>query len=142
MSSARLPFASLLLVGAFALGCGPQKYIVTGTDLVAGADGTVLADVKKDLGSTQIDVRVDHLAPPQRLKPLATAFVAWQRRDSATTWSRVGALRYDEGSRRGELKDTTIPETRFDLLITVETEVSPAAPASEVVFAQRVGESG
>ena len=132
--------AALVLAASLAAACGPTKYAVIGTDLVAGADGAVTADVKRDQGTTKLTVRVEHLAPPARVKPGKTTFVAWQRKDSQTTWNRIGGLEYDEGNRRGELA-ATVPETRFELIVTAEDAVSVVSPSPDVVMTQMVADS-
>ena len=133
--SSSLAAAALLVVTSAVTACGPTKYAVMGTDLVAGADAAVTADVKPDQNQTMLKVRVDHLAPPARVKAGATAFVAWQRKDAKAVWTRIGGLEYDEGARRGDI-EATVPETGFELIVTAEPDAHAVSPSPEVVMAQ------
>ena len=118
--------------------CGPLKYAVQATAKAPGADGTVIADVHADQGQTRVDIKVEHLPPPDRLEPGMTSFVAWYRRDDKAPWVRMGALKYDADGRKGVLEQATVPEVAFDALVTTEASVDPATPSPSVILAQHV----
>ena len=129
--------AALALIVASAA-CGPLKYQVKGTPQATGADAMVTADVKKDQNVSLVEIKAVNLPPPDRVMAGSQHFVAWQRKNSDTTWNRIGALAYDADKRTGFL-EVTVPEVLFDLEITAEAQVSPASPSAEVVFFQKIG---
>lgn len=126
------------LFGVTQLACaGPLKYQVQSSELAPGADAKIEARVMKGQHSTEIDIRAAHLPPPTRVADKAVTYVIWQRKDSNQTWSRVGALSYDEEKLEGSFSGT-IPEVAFDLSINAEKRVDVVSPSADVVFAQRV----
>lgn len=129
----------LTLALAFAVtACGgPLKYKALSSAKAPGADATIVADVKKDQGLTQLEIDVLNLAPPDRVSAGAASYVVWQRRSSDVAWSRLGAVRYDEGDRKGTWTGS-VPEIAFDLAISAEKDVSVASPSGDTVFSQRV----
>ena len=129
--------AALALIVASAA-CGPLKYQVKGTPQATGADAMVTADVKKDQNVSLVEIKAVNLPPPDRVMAGSQHFVAWQRKNSDTTWNRIGALAYDADKRTGFL-EVTVPEVLFELEITAEAQVSPASPSAEVVFFQKIG---
>lgn len=121
-------------------GCGSTlKYQPRPTSKAPEADVKIAADILKDTGQTRLDISVAHLAMPDRLASGASSFVAWYRGTPATPWVRIGTLKYDAGSRDGELKQTTVPEIAFELQITDESAPAPGSPSSDVIFAQMIG---
>ncbi len=132
----------LRAVAAFAVvaalsACGPLKYEIKGTPLATGADAVITADVKKDQAMTMLEVKAENLPPPDRVMSGASTFVVWQRKDSDANWSRIGKLIYEDEPRRGQLT-ATVPELSFEVQITAEREDAPEAPATDVVFFQKV----
>jgi len=131
-----LSFALFLPLLLAACG-GPLKYSVPSTSRAPGADAKIVADVAPGQGQTRLEMAVANLAPPARVAEKATAYVAWYRKNSSATWSRVGGLAYDEGDRQGKLSGS-VPEIAFDLAVTAEQSDSPASPSPDVILAQRV----
>lgn len=134
-------FGRVALVSALALvGCGgPLRYTLRGSARAAGADANLVADVDTSRSLTRLNARASNLAPPDRIQTGATAFVVWERTDGAQGWVRVSTLDYDPATRVGELRDISVPETRFEIQITAEANAQPLAPSSHVVFTQRIG---
>lgn len=129
--------ATVLTVGG--LGCGgPLRYTPRPTQRAPEADATIVADINREQSTTRLEIRVEHLAPPDRIQPGATAYVVWTRRGPTATWNRVGTLRYNPSSRVGELV-ATAPDTAFELIITAESNSAPGAPSSTIVVQQQVG---
>jgi hypothetical protein len=68
---------------AMSLGCawtevltGPSEVHFTRSLLVPAADG--VTEVRRDEnGNAPLDIKVDHLAPPERIAPGATSYVVW-----------------------------------------------------------------
>lgn len=116
---------------------GPLKYQVPSTARAPGADAKIVADVSTDQSQTRLDVDITNLPPPGRVSDKATTYVAWYRKNSNATWSRVGGLKYDEGDREGKIGGS-VPEVAFDLTVTAEENDSPASPSPDVVVSQRV----
>src|SRR5262249_38216864 len=99
-------------------------------------DASIEAEVKKDTGMTMLKVNAEHLAPPDRLGS-GKHFVLWAK-DEKGKWGRVGALKYDDGDRRGKLDGASVPATSFEVQVTVEKDSAPDSPSSDVVFSQHV----
>lgn len=133
---ARALALSLVVAGVSA--CGPLKYELRGTEAATGADAVVTAEIQAEQNLTKLNVTASNLPPPERIKENMTTFVVWQRANSDAVWSRVGALDYSPDSRKGTLKDASVPVTAFDLQVTAETDANIASPAGELIFSQRV----
>jgi hypothetical protein len=116
---------------------GPLKYTVPSSARAPGADAKVVADVSAAQGQTRLDIDVTNLPPPGRVSEKATTYLAWYRKNSSATWSRVGGLKYDEGDREGKISGS-VPEVAFDLTVTAEETEGPASPSPDVIIAQRV----
>lgn len=127
----------VLAVGGAACG-GPLRYTPRPTQRAPEADATIVADVHRDQSMTNLQIRVEHLAPPDRINAGGTVFVVWARRNNSSQWTRVGILQYNPSSRTGELNGTT-PDTQFELMITVENAAAPAQPSTATVVTQNVG---
>lgn len=128
----------LLFVAVLALSaCGPLQYELVGDPVVIGADATLKADVHKDQNFTAVDFAARNLAPPARLGETLTTYVVWQRKSDQSDWERVGALDYDDKTRRGTLR-ATVPQVAFELEVTAEDDAQTRSPGGVVVFSQRV----
>lgn len=131
--------ALLSAVALGAAGCGgPFQYTPRPTARAPEADANIVADVHRDESMTNLQIRIQHLAPPDRIQAGGTNYVVWYRRNGAMPWTRSGILRYNPSSREGEMVGT-VPETFFDAQITVENGPAPGAPSMNVVLMQRVG---
>jgi len=53
-------------------------------------------------------------------------------------WHRVGALKYDDGGRKGSLEGASVPVTSFDLKVTSEEKEDPEIPSDNLVITQHV----
>lgn len=131
-----LPLLALILGTQIACG-GALEYKVPSSAQAPGADAHIVADVNEDQSTTQLEIKVEHLAPPDRVNTAATAYVIWQRSSSSVVWSRVGALLYDADARSGTFQGS-VPEAAFDLTVTAEKTANVASPSANVVFSQRV----
>lgn len=130
-----------LILCALLAGCGgPLRFAVKGTEKAPGADAAIVAKVDEKASVTHLTINAEHLAPPERLKDGGLKFVVWARKNDDAPWTRVGALTYDPEARKGEIAEASVPQTSFDLVITVEKEADPASPSPEVVFSQRVAD--
>lgn len=117
---------------------GPLRYTPQGIGKAPGADAVITADINFDAAMTRLDIVAKNLPPPERLDASSSAFVVWARQDGSAPWQRVGALNYSSDSRTGKLKDVSVPLTRFELIVSLEKNINPAEPSSEIVFQQIV----
>ena len=130
---------TLVLCAALAACGGPLKYAPKGTPRAPECDANITADVNKDASITRLVITAEHLAPPGRLQEGGTTYVVWARKADGSQWQRVGAIKYDEGSRKGDLTEASVPLTEFELIISIEKQPAPDAPSGDVVISQKVG---
>ncbi|MGC4087959.1 MAG: hypothetical protein QM756_08690 [Polyangiaceae bacterium] len=129
---------TILPVALLLAACGgPLKYQLASTPKAPGGDAVLICDVQDGQSQTQIEMTIEHLAPPGRVAEGATTFVAWFRKNSDTVWARIGGVQFDESARSGSLKGS-VAEVAFDFEVTAEKAEAPASPSSDVVFSQRV----
>jgi hypothetical protein len=132
---------AVMAASALLAGCGgPLQYEVRGTPKAADADGKIVAHVDKAAAMTKLVVNLEHLAPPTRLRDGGKTFVVWARKSDKDTWQRIGALKYDEGDRKGEIAEASVPLVEFDLVVSVEKAPDAASPSPEVIVSQHVGD--
>jgi hypothetical protein len=130
--------AAAAMASALLAGCGgPLKYTIKGTPKAPEIDAQIVADVKSDAAMTTLKINAEHLAPPARFASGGKVFVVWTKGEKPK-WHRVGALKYDEGDRKGSIEGASVPVTAFDLQITVEGDAAPDGPSSDVVLSQHV----
>ena len=131
---------ALLLCAMLAACGGPLRFAPKGTPKAPEADAEVVADVDQKTSLTRLTVKVEHLAPPDRLQPGGTTFVVWVRKMSGPDYQRVGALAYDADGRKGEIIDASVPLTSFELIVSIEKQPAPDQPSRDVVIMQKVQE--
>jgi len=127
-----------VLCTALAACGGPLRYAPKGTPKAPDADASIVADLNKGSSLTRLTVKVEHLAPPDRLKPDATNYVVWARHNDGSPWQRIGGLAYDADARKGELVEASVPLLEFELIISIEKQPAPATPSEDVVISQKV----
>ena len=129
----------VLLASAALTACGgPLHYAPKGTPKAPEADADVTAEVDKNTNMTHLTIVAEHLAPPGRLQENATVYVVWTRKNDSAAWQRIGALEYNEGARKGQLKSASVPLTAFDLVISIEKSPAAESPSGDIVLQQRV----
>lgn len=135
--SGLMRLAVIVAVGALAqVGCGPSTWHLTAGPQTTAAQGQVTATAGPN-NNTRLEVRVKHLASPQKVTPGATVYVVWVRGvNESDLPQNVGALRLDN-DLRGELQTTT-PLRAFDLLITAEASPTVDKPVSDSVLTGRI----
>jgi predicted small lipoprotein YifL len=117
---------------------GPLKYMPKATTRAPGTEVLVTADVKKEQNSTQLNVKMVHLPPPNSIQEGTKNFVVWQRKGADAHWTRIGGLVYKESDREGMLENATVPEVGFEMMITAEEKPDATAPSAHVVVEQKV----
>ena len=138
----RWGFVGWLALGAALWGCSSTlHYVPKGTAKAPEADAKIDADIDTGTSITKLNIVAEHLAPPDRLNQGGAAFVAWACKSDNDNKScaRIGALNYDPGSRKGNLTEVTVPMTKFELKITVESQASQQDLTGPVVIQQTVG---
>ncbi|MCR4297077.1 MAG: hypothetical protein NUW21_16215 [Elusimicrobia bacterium] len=112
---------------AFAAGCaGTEK--LSASPALPAAEGT-LRCAKAVNDNTAIDLKVKHLASPDRLTPPAAVYVVWTKADKDAPPRNIGALEVDE-SLTGRLRTVTSLR-RFELFVTGEATGQAPSPSGE-----------
>ena len=125
--------AALLL----AVTVSAKTYRMTSTQVTPGATGTIDTKVDKSGGNTELGVKVDHLARPTLLTPPANDYVVWIEPEGQPAMNE-GVLRIGD-NEKGDLTVTT-SASKFNVLVTAETEAHPQRPSNRVVLRSQVAE--
>jgi hypothetical protein len=135
-----LSLRTALLVGGAILplttGCDRPMTMHPATSIPAG-QGTISAKPGTG-GNTQLEVRVQHLAPPSRVVADATVYVVWIQ-PAQGTHQNLGILALD-GNSAGTYQGLT-PHRRFFLSVTPEANATGERPLNEPVFTADVNRS-
>lgn len=130
MNNERSTIPTILLAAvaaAYAAGCaGPEK--LSASSALPAAEGTLRCG-KAANDNTAIDLKVKHLANPDRLTPPAAVYVVWTKADKDAAPHNIGALAVDE-SLTGRL-ETVTSLRRFELFVTGEASGQAATPSGE-----------
>jgi hypothetical protein len=127
--------ALVLLVLAMGMAaCANRRITMTPSTSVPAATATV--DVGQDRnGNTTIDLRVQHLAQPDRLTPPASTYIVWiQPRDEQP--QKQGQLKV--GSDLSARFQATTPARQFTLFVTAETDAAATQPSGQEVLRQEI----
>lgn len=124
---------TLIVAGFFALAAGcstSQKF--EGNSGVAPAAAAEIKTSKSDNGNTNVEVKVKHLAQPEKLANGASVFVLWLKPDGAVQFQNMGAFNVNSSLEGNyELK---IPHKTFSFMITPEATASVQTPMGRTVF--------
>jgi hypothetical protein len=113
-----LILAASALAGCSTLGLGGGKgEPLQNAASQPAAEGTLKTSVGKN-DNTEIDLKVKHLAHPEKLQKPASSYVVWTQRDDKAPPQNIGALQVDK-NLTGTL-NTKTPLHKFDLFITQE----------------------
>jgi hypothetical protein len=117
----------VLLAAAAAVltGCSGAEKLSTSPALPS-SEGSLKCE-KAANDNTGIDLKVKHLANPDRLTPPASAYVVWTRADKGSAPQNIGALEVDK-NLSGHLKTVTALR-RFELFITAEPAGATQTPS-------------
>lgn len=134
-----LDLAKVAVLGlALSTAACAQTYVIKGMQGAPDADAKITATVISENRLTQIAIKAEHLAPPERLLAGTTAYVVWARQDANGDWYRIAKLDYDANGRKGEVQVATVPLTGFELAISAEKEDMPKSPSTTIVFTQKI----
>jgi hypothetical protein len=126
------------VAGLLAACGGALEYEAISSPMAPGAEASIEADVREDQNQTVLDLEIEHLPPAARVHENSEHYVAWYRRDRSEQWTRLAGLHYEEEDREATLR-TAVPETKFDLWVTAESDLEAVSPSPNLLFEQRVG---
>jgi hypothetical protein len=78
-------------------------------------------------------VKIEHLAPPEKVADGATTYVVWAQPEGGATPQNIGALKVDD-ELEGSLM-TVVPYDNFRLFITPEPSAQVTEPSGEEILA-------
>src|SRR5690606_39840559 len=100
----------VLVAGALAAcGSSATQYSTRGMGTAVGADATVTI-AEKENENFELDLKVEHLLPPDRAAPGAQSYAVWIQPDGQESPFHIGNLTYKIGraSCRGRAKITAV----------------------------------
>jgi len=129
--------AGFLSVSCSMLGGGGTRELrLTGNPDVPAAEGRAKVSTT-DNGNTQIELVVEHLAPPEQVSSDATVYVVWvQNTQPYEHAQNLGALKVD-GNLNGSIKTVTSLRS-FDLFVTAEPSPSSTSPTGDALLRTNV----
>jgi hypothetical protein len=133
---ARLAGISLLACLSTLAGCAKNEPMRAASLETPEADGMVSTELDEN-GNLMVGVTMEHLAPPSRLAPSATAYVVWLDAPGVFI-QNVGALKLD-GDRNGTLEFVTRLRV-FRVVVTPEAHATVSTPYQRAVFTADVNE--
>jgi hypothetical protein len=122
---------TMLLGLLLATGCGGATTRLAATPEAPAAVGEL--KVKSGPNDNTVGtLKVEHLAPPDRLRDEGNIYVAWIRPNGRDQWQNIGQLQVDD-DRSGTLA-VSVPYKEFDVSITAERAGDVARPSGVVVL--------
>jgi hypothetical protein len=124
----------------FALVCaacaGTQKTPLTVTPQAPAAEGTVETR-RTENKNTEVNLRVEHMAPPEKIVNDATVYVVWaQPLAPGAEPQNMGSFVVGK-DRKGQLKTVT-PQEQFELIVTPEAKGTVEKPTNEPVLKAKI----
>ncbi len=129
----RVAALALLVMG---LGACASRYHVD----AEAPNYAAIADIVVKVNKTELrelTMHFEHLAPPRRIDPSFRAYVVWIVVPGHAA-AKVGVLDYDEDRREADILATSA-YPKFEVLVTLERDLSVATPGSQVVLRKLVG---
>lgn len=126
-----------LLALALSTSACAQTYMIKGMQGAPDADAKITAKVVTENNLTQIAIKAEHLAPPERLLAGSKSYVVWARQGDGE-WVRIAKLNYDPGARKGDVEAASVPFTGFELAISAENQDAPKTPSTTIIFSQKI----
>lgn len=127
---------ALLAVSLSTAACA-QTYVIKGMQGAPDADAKITANVVTANNLTQIAIKAEHLAPPERLLAGSKSYVVWARQGDGE-WVRIAKLDYDPSGRKGAVDSASVPFTGFELAISAENQDAPKTPSTTIIFSQKI----
>ncbi|MBI3549272.1 MAG: hypothetical protein HY078_09550 [Elusimicrobia bacterium] len=126
MKTLLIAVSALAAAGAFS-GCATSPPLST-SPLIPAAEAKVKFERTRN-DNTEINLRVKHLAEPEKLTPPAHTYVAWMRSSKDAAPQNIGALVVDK-NLTGELQSLT-PMHSFELFVTAEASGQVQQPTGK-----------
>ena len=115
---------------SYLLGCaGGDEYILIGSARVPSTAGLLTVDADDD--SSEIELTMEFLPPPQALSAKLTHYVAWILPPQGQA-VRLGILSYVPRDRTATLTAESI-SVPYKVQITAESSATPPSPSENVV---------
>jgi hypothetical protein len=127
---------ALALVSAACAGMGMEKTQLTTTPKNPAAQGRVETR-RTENKNTEVNLEVQHMAPPQKVVGNATVYVVWAQPLSPEAPPQNMGSFVVGNDRRGSLKTVT-PHERFELLVTPESKGTVDRPTNEPVMKAKI----
>lgn len=126
--------SALLLLSACAkmpfMGGAERTVALENSGMAPAARGEVA--VQSDANNnSEIDVSVEHMAPPESLTPPSANYYVWAQTPDGRS-DMIGQLTLDE-DQSGRLRSTT-PLQKFKIIITAEDTPLPDGPSDKIVL--------
>ena len=116
---------------------GEREMALQMSEAIPAARGEVEWE-RKDQGQTEIEVEVEHLAPPGEAVPGATVYVVWLRPlDEPRQVIKLGILNVED-DRDAELEATAAFDA-FELFVTAEPVADVAEPSGQQLMTASTG---
>lgn len=143
MFTRRVSVLAVLMGVGLAAGCGTAlfgggnkiDYRMSGTPAVPAAEGTVTVRTEKN-GNQSVEVKVEHMAPPERAFQGASTYVVWLIPPNGGTPQNMGVLTTGE-DLKGTLRVQT-PYKTFDILVTAEGSATVTTPSGNRALSANV----
>lgn len=122
--------ATLLIVTACATGTksGSSDIRLSSSPRIPAATAVAKADTTKS-DNTSVNLKLEHMAEPQKVDPNATAYVLWAKPINAAQPQNLGGIKVGE-DLSGDIQTLT-PFKNFRLFVTAEPNPQVLAPTSE-----------
>ena len=123
-----------VLLGLFAivfLASCATRVALTPTDRVPAAVAKMkLSSDKND--NTNVKLKIEHLAPADKLRGDLTVYVVWVRDAGTSDWKNVGQLKIGDDREGG--REFSVPYREFDLIVSAEADGEATEPGEHVVL--------
>ena len=123
--------AALTLMMAVASGCATNAELAP-TQLNPAAVGQVWLEEGREGENHEVKIKVEHMAPPQRIDDDLSTYVVWLRSRGQKEWSNVGQL--SVGADRDARLSVPTVFRELDVLITAEPQADVQTPGQSVVL--------
>ena len=133
--SVKALFLGIIALTFVQLSACAQKIHFQASKVVPAAEGTVKVSSNKDK-DYNIDIRILHLADPQRLQPAAKTYIVWMDTERNNT-KNLGEIHSDDGFLSKTLKaslKTTSPFKPMRIFITAEDVAAVSNPRGQQVL--------
>lgn len=123
---------TLVVALALATGACANKIIMNRSSSVPAAEARLKVD-REGQNMREVELKVRHLAPPERVSPQASHYVVWlQPTIPQADPANLGVLGVGS-DQEGELQATT-PYKSFQIFVTAEQDAQSTVPSGERVL--------